>query len=53
MGVTAQILKHMLGASEGWFAIDHPVLSEQGAKPGSKDFRLIAPESGDPEVDRI
>jgi hypothetical protein len=40
MGVTAQILEHMLGASEGWFAINHPVLSKQGSKPGSKDLRL-------------
>jgi hypothetical protein len=28
MGVTAQILKHMLRAAEGWFAIDYPVFSE-------------------------
>jgi hypothetical protein len=40
MGVTAQILEPMLGASEGWFAIDDPVVSEQWAKPGSEDLKL-------------
>jgi hypothetical protein len=29
MGVAAQILEHILGATERWFRIDHPVLSEQ------------------------
>ena len=28
MGVAAQILEHILGATEGWFGVDHPVLSE-------------------------
>jgi hypothetical protein len=28
MGITAQILEHILGATEGWFAVDHPVLAE-------------------------
>jgi len=40
MGVTAQILEHMLGAAEGWFGVDNPVLSEQGPQPGSEDLRL-------------
>ena len=40
MGVTAQIAEHILGASEGWFRIDHPVLSKQRPEPGSKGFRL-------------
>ncbi len=29
MGVAAQILEHILGATEGWFRVHHPVLSEQ------------------------
>ena len=29
MGVAAQILEHILGATERWFRIDHPVFSEQ------------------------
>src|SRR5258707_2905700 len=40
MGVTAQIAEHILGASEGRLRVDHPVISEQRAQPGSKDFGL-------------
>jgi len=40
MGVTTQIAEHILGASEGWFRVDHPVFSEQWSQPGSKDFGL-------------
>src|SRR6266404_886073 len=29
MGVAAQILEHILGATERWFRVHHPVLSEQ------------------------
>src|SRR5262249_526937 len=29
MGVATEILEHILGATERWFAINHPVLSEQ------------------------
>ena len=29
MGVAAQILEHVLGAAEGAFGVDHPVLAEQ------------------------
>jgi hypothetical protein len=28
MSVTAQITEHMLGASERWFRVDHPILSK-------------------------
>ncbi len=40
MGVTAQITEYMLRASERWFRVDHPVLSEQWSQPDSKGFRL-------------
>ena len=33
MGVAAQILEHILGATEGRFGVDHPVLSEQWPQP--------------------
>src|ERR1700686_2745054 len=33
MGVTAQIVEHMLGSSERTFRVDHPVLSEQFSEP--------------------
>ena len=29
MGVAAEILEHILGATERWFGVHHPVLSEQ------------------------
>src|SRR6266446_2666015 len=29
MGVAAQILEHILRATEGWLRVDHPLLSEQ------------------------
>src|SRR5260370_20602157 len=29
MGVSTQILEHILRATEGWFRVHHPVLSEQ------------------------
>jgi hypothetical protein len=40
MGVAAQILEHILGATERWFGVDHPVLSEQWPQPGSEDLGL-------------
>src|SRR5258707_15270478 len=40
MGVTAQIAEYMFRASERWFRVDHPILSEQWSQPGSKGFRL-------------
>jgi hypothetical protein len=29
MGVAAQILEHIFGATEGRFGVDHPILSEE------------------------
>jgi hypothetical protein len=40
MGVAAQILEHVFGATEGWFAVDHPVLVEQWSEPGSEGLGL-------------
>ena len=40
MGVAAQVLQNILGATEGWFRVDHPVLTEQEPQPGSEDLRL-------------
>jgi hypothetical protein len=40
MGVAAQILEHILGATEGWLGVDHPMLSEKWPQPGSADFGL-------------
>ncbi len=40
MGVAAQILEHVFGATEGRFRVDHPVFSEQWPKPGSEGLGL-------------
>jgi len=40
MSVAAQILEYILGATEGWFGVDHPVFSEQWSQPGGEDLRL-------------
>ena len=32
MGVRAQVVKDILGASERWLAVDNPVLAEEGAE---------------------
>ena len=40
MGVAAQILQHIFGATEGTFQVDHPVLSIQRSQPGGKDLGL-------------
>jgi hypothetical protein len=33
-------LQHILGATERWFAVDHPVLSKKWPQPGSEDLGL-------------
>ena len=40
MGVTAQIVEHMLWSSERTFRVDHPVLSEQFSEPRRKSLWL-------------
>jgi hypothetical protein len=37
MGISAQIVQHIFGATEGTFQVDHPVLSKQRPQPGGKD----------------
>lgn len=49
MRVAAQIVEHVLGAPEGRFGIDHPVVSEQESEPSSESLglrkgRLVARE---------
>jgi hypothetical protein len=43
MGVTTQILEHILGTAEGRFGVDDPVFSEQRSEPGSEDLGLREP----------
>src|SRR5260370_23339910 len=46
MSVAAQITKHILGASERWFGVNHPGLSKPWPEPGSKGFRLSQESPG-------
>jgi hypothetical protein len=40
VGVAGEVAQDMLGATEGWFEVDHPVLPEQGAQEGGEGWRL-------------
>jgi len=40
MGIATQVLEDILGAAEGWFAVDHPVFSEEWPEPGSEGLGL-------------
>jgi hypothetical protein len=43
MGVTAQIVEHILGAAEGWLGVDYPGFAEQRSQPGGEGFGLREP----------
>ena len=38
--IPAQVAQNLFGAGEGWFAVDHPFLPEEGAKKGGKGLGL-------------
>ena len=38
MGVAAEIVQHIFGATEGTFQVDHPVFSKQWPEPSSEDL---------------
>ena len=40
MGVAAEILQDILGATEGTFQVDHPVLSIEWSQPGGEGLGL-------------
>jgi len=40
MRIAAQVTENVFGATEGRFAVDHPVLSEQGAEEGGESLRF-------------
>ncbi len=40
VGIAAQILEHILWATERWFGIDHPVVSEEWPWPGGEGLGL-------------
>ena len=43
VGVTAEIVEHILGAAEGWLGVDHPVFAKQRSQPGGEEFGLREP----------
>jgi len=40
VGVAAEITENVFGATEGWLAVDHPVLTEEGTEERSEHFRF-------------
>jgi len=40
MGIAAQILEHILGATEGWFGVDDPMFAEERTQPGSEELGM-------------
>ena len=38
MGVTTQVLQHVLWPTQGALQVAHPILAEQRAQPGSKNL---------------
>jgi hypothetical protein len=40
VGVTAEILEHILGAAEGWLGVDDPVFAKQRSQPGGEESGL-------------
>jgi hypothetical protein len=43
MGVTAEIVEHILGAAEGWLGVDYPVFAKQRSQPGGEEFGMREP----------
>jgi hypothetical protein len=40
VGVAAEIAENLLRATKGWFAVDHPVVAEEGAEERSESLRF-------------
>jgi hypothetical protein len=41
MGVASEIAEDMMGTAEGWFGIDDPGLTEQGAQESAEGFLVL------------
>jgi hypothetical protein len=41
MGVAAEIAEDVMGPAEGWFGIDDPWLTEQGAQKSAEGFLVL------------
>ena len=40
MRVCSQVTEHLVGAAEGWFAVDHPTVTEKLAEKTAEDFGM-------------
>jgi hypothetical protein len=40
VGITAEVVEHILRTTERWFGVDDPMLSKQWPEPRGKDLRL-------------
>jgi hypothetical protein len=40
MGIAAEVTEYMFGTPEGRFAVDHPVVAEEGAEERSESLRF-------------
>jgi hypothetical protein len=40
VGVTAEVVKHILRTTKRWFGIDNPIFAKQRPEPRSEDLRL-------------
>jgi hypothetical protein len=41
VGVAGEVAEDMMGTAEGWFGIDDPVLTEQGAQESAEGFLVL------------
>jgi hypothetical protein len=40
VGITAEVVEHILRTTEGWFGVDDPMFSKQWPEPRGEDLRL-------------
>ena len=40
VGIAAEITENVFGATKGWLAVDHPILTEEGTEERSECFRI-------------
>lgn len=41
MGIAGEIAEDMMGTAEGWFGVDNPLVTEQGAQEGVESFMVL------------
>ena len=40
VGITTEVVEHILGTTEGWLGVDDPMFSKQWPEPRGEDLRL-------------